>query len=55
MTTKDKRVDGVLWTRTQGGKIEGADEPTEPLVHPFISPEFLFSKVIAMVATPISF
>ena len=26
MTTNDKRVGGVLGTRTQGGRLEGADE-----------------------------
>ena len=30
----DVRVDGVLGTRTQGGKMEGADESAELWRHP---------------------
>ena len=30
----DKSIDGVLGTRTRGGRMEGADESTELLQHP---------------------
>ena len=34
MTINDKRIGGVLGTRTQGGRIADADEPTELWWHP---------------------
>ena len=34
LTLNDKSIDGVLWTRTQGGRMVGADESTDLWQHP---------------------
>ena len=37
LTFIDKSIDGVLGTRTRGGRMEGADESTELWRHPRIA------------------
>ena len=34
-TISDKNIDGVLGTRTQCGRMEGADKSTELWIHPW--------------------
>ena len=57
-TINDERVDGVLVTRTQGDRMEGADKSTEPWWHPifhcdFIGRNFSFTSNCSILVTNI--
>ena len=43
-----KSIDGVLGTRTRGGRMEGTDESTELWRHP-IRDNYLFQRLVSLV------
>ena len=47
-TINDKSVDGVLGTRTRGGRMVGADESTELYRHPMIEKISCYSTMLCV-------
>ena len=57
LTINDKSIDGMLGSRTRGGRMEGADESTELWWHPTIIESFnrtriFLNSIIPLVGLP---
>ena len=57
LTNNDKSIDGMLGSRTRGGRMEGADESTELWWHPTIIESFnrtriFLNSIIPLVGLP---